>query len=109
MAVDICVVELVAMMGWYVNCNHIIVSIDYRLVPEFPYPTDIEDSKVAIRGVFAALHEHHIKYRDRKLTIGVNAELMQVAGVVHPYLLMEDLCPEECAKTYQEINKFLNT
>lgn len=202
------------------SIKHIVVSIEYRLAPEFAYPTGIEDAKAAVRGVFKVLEERKVAYKSRDLTligdsaggaicasiamdkefvaveqirkqvliypsldytlssasmetfasgyllekskvawyiesyfqnnenlkalspvygefytgmpqtlvvvashdpliaeglayyqnvlnVGVNAELLKVDGVVHAYLMLENLCPEECAATYQEINKFL--
>lgn len=202
------------------SIKHIVVSVEYRLAPEFPYPTGIEDTMAAVRGVFKILDERKIAYTNRDLTligdsagggvctsiamdeafvatekikkqvliypsvdytltspsletlgvgyllektkiewyfdsyfqhnenrqlaspvygkfykgmpqtlvvvashdpliaegttyyknvlnVGVKAELLQVDGVTHAFLMLENLCPEECAKTYQEINKFL--
>lgn len=202
------------------SIKHIVVSIEYRLAPEFAHPTGIEDAKAAIRGVFNVLEDRKIVYTSRDLTligdsaggavcasiirdkefvaieqikkqvliypsldytlnspsmetfgsgyllekskvawyiknyfqnnedlkaaspvygefytnmpqtlvvvashdpliaeglayyqnvlnVGVNAELLKVEGVVHAYLMLENLCPEECEITYQEINKFL--
>jgi acetyl esterase/lipase len=200
--------------------EHIIVSVDYRLAPEFAYPTGIEDAKAVIRNVFAILEERKIQYLNKELTIigdsagggicasivmdkefvathaikhqvliypsldytcslpstdafgegyllekskmqyyfrsyfqngedvrqvsplhgefyanmpktmvivaefdplidegilyqkyaaqvGVDSELLKVSGVVHAYLMLENLCPDECNNTYQEIGKFL--
>ncbi|TXI93095.1 MAG: alpha/beta hydrolase [Neisseriales bacterium] len=200
--------------------GHIIVSVDYRLAPEFAYPTGIEDAKAVIRNVFAILDERKIKYLNKDLSIigdsgggafcasivmdkefvamhsikkqvliypsldytcslpstdtfgegyllekskmqyyfrsyfqngegarqvsplhgefyanmpktmvivaefdplvdegilyqkyaaqvGVDSELLKVSGVVHAYLMLENLCPDECNNTYQEISKFL--
>lgn len=200
--------------------EHIIVSVDYRLAPEFAYPTGIEDAKAVIRNVFAILEERKIQYLNKELTIigdsagggvcasivmdkefvathaikhqvliypsldytcslpstdafgegyllekskmqyyfrsyfqngedarqvsplhgefyanmpktmvivaefdplidegilyqkyaaqvGVDSELLKVSGVVHAYLMLENLCPDECNNTYQEISKFL--
>jgi len=203
------------------SINHIVVSVEYRLTPEFPYPIGIEDTVVAISGVFKVLDQRKITYTSQDLTImgdsaggavcasmpmnkafvaaakikkqvliypsvdytltspsmetlgvgyllekakvewyfnsyfqhnedrkavspvygdfykempqtlvvvashdplsdegikyyknvqnaGAKAELLQVEGVVHAYLMLENLCPEECAETYQAINKFLS-
>lgn len=200
--------------------GHIIVSIDYRLAPEFAYPVAIEDCKAVIRNVFSILDERNIRYASKELAIigdsaggavcasivmdkefvvthaikqqvliypsldytcslpstdqfgegyllektkmqyyfnsyfqngedpklvsplhnefyanmpktlvivaefdplhdegilyqkyaaqvGVESELLKVAGVVHAYLMLENLCPEECQNTYQEIASFL--
>jgi acetyl esterase len=204
------------------SIKHIIVSVEYRLTPEFPYPTAIEDTMAAVRSVFKVLDERKMAYTNRDLTLigdsaggaicasivmneafvvaekikkqvliypsvdytltspsmetfgagyllektkvewyfesyfqnnenrqaaspvyshfyknmpqtlvvvgshdplitegisyyqnvlnaGAKAELLQIDGVVHAFLMLENLCPEECAKTYQEINYFLLT
>jgi acetyl esterase/lipase len=202
------------------SIKHIVVSVEYRLTPEFAYPTGIEDTMAAVRGVFNVLDERKMAYINHDLTLigdsagaaicasiamneafvkdqkikkqvliypsvdytltspsletlgvgyllekskiewyfksyfqnnenrqaaspvyghfykgmpqtlvvvashdpliaegttyyknvlnaGVHAELLQIDGVVHAFLMLENLCPEECAKTYQEMNKFL--
>lgn len=201
--------------------GHIIVSIDYRLSPEFTYPTGLNDCKAAISGVYAVLDERRVKYKDNGLALigdsaggalcasitqdrkllqstpitrqvliypsldytlssqsiekyavgyylekstiewyfsnycpitvdrrtispvygefhsampatlivsagydplqdeakhyydnmikaGASAELLHIDNVIHAYLSLEDLCKDECARTYQEINNFLN-
>lgn len=49
--------------------NHIVVSVDYRLSPEFAYPVAINDCKKAIANVFSVLDEWNIKYCNRNLTL----------------------------------------
>lgn len=202
------------------SIKHIVVSVEYRLTPEFPYPTGIKDAMAAVTGVFKVLDDRKIAYTNKNLTLigdsagaaicasivmnktfvadaqikkqvliypsldytlnspsmetfasgyllerskiewyfnsyfqngedrkavspvygdfyvgmpqtlivvasydpliaeglayyknvldaGVRAELLQVEGVIHAYLMLENLCPEECALTYDAINKFL--
>lgn len=45
--------------------NHIVISVDYRLSPEFAYPTGLEDCKKVIQNVFDVLEQRQIAYSNR--------------------------------------------
>ncbi len=56
---------------------------------------------------FDPLRDEGVLYYNNVLQVGARAELLQLDNVVHGYLMLESLCPEECQQTYQEISKFL--
>lgn len=49
-----------------------------------------------------------IAYAEKIQQAGGKAQLESINGVVHAYLMLENLCPAECLQTYQEMAKFLN-
>ena len=48
--------------------GNIVVSVDYRLAPENPYPAGLSDAKAVIENVWSLLESQHIPYT-RQLTL----------------------------------------
>lgn len=50
-------------------CNHLLVSVDYRLAPENPYPCGLLDARTAVEKIWIFLEQMEILYNPR-LSIG---------------------------------------
>jgi acetyl esterase/lipase len=55
------------------------------------------------------LHDCGVAYQQKLNSIGVKNQLITMSGLVHAYLMIENLCPDECAQTYQDIVQFLRS
>ena len=50
--------------------GNIVVSVDYRLAPENPYPAGLSDAKAVIENVWSLLDSQHIPYTRQLMLIG---------------------------------------
>lgn len=46
-------------------------------------------------------------YYSKLLEVGVATKLIKIPGVIHAYLMLENLCPQECRDTYNCIAEFI--
>lgn len=67
-------------------CN--VVSIDYRLAPEHPYPAGLEDAYTSLANLFLTLDEHRIQYQSKVILIGDSA-----GGAMATTLVQQDTSP----------------
>ncbi|KAK6995828.1 Esterase/lipase/thioesterase [Favolaschia claudopus] len=56
-----------------VNCRVVVVSVDYRLAPEHPFPIPVEDSYTAMKWTVDNAHSLHASPDKGFLTCGVSA------------------------------------
>ena len=63
--------------------QHVLVSVDYRLAPECPYPHALSDLKNVIQQVFSTLERLDIRHARRLAVAGDSAGAAIVASAVH--------------------------
>ena len=63
--------------------QHIVVSVEYRLAPECPYPAGLTDAYQAARHVFAVLDRRGVNYRPSLRLCGDSAGGALSATVAH--------------------------
>ncbi len=62
--------------------NHIVVSVEYRLAPENPYPTGLNDSYNVVKFIWKTLDDRNIKYKKELSLFGDSAGGAVIAGIV---------------------------
>lgn len=62
--------------------GHIVISVEYRLAPECPYPAAIEDSYAVVKGIWPVLDARGISYRKEMSLIGDSGGGALVASVM---------------------------
>lgn len=63
--------------------DHIVVSVDYRLAPEHPYPAGIEDACAAVRHVWETIDRHSLAHRHQLSIAGDSGGGALCATVAH--------------------------
>ena len=61
--------------------QHIVVSVDYRLAPECPYPAGVNDAYHAAKNVWSALDTRKLNYQRRLAIVGDSGGGALVASV----------------------------
>jgi len=63
--------------------HHIVVSVDYRLAPEHPFPAGVEDACAVVQHVWAVLDRNALKYHSRLSIAGDSGGGALCATVAH--------------------------
>jgi acetyl esterase len=66
-----------------VTSRHIVVAVDYRLAPEFPYPCGIEDAEVVVMNIHSLLEALSISYQQQFSIAGDSGGGAMAATLAH--------------------------
>jgi acetyl esterase len=71
--------------------NHIVISVDYRLAPECPYPAGIDDAITVVRNLWAPLQARKVNYSHHLSIAGDSGGGAICATIVHMTQYDEDI------------------
>ncbi|MCB1752315.1 MAG: alpha/beta hydrolase [Gammaproteobacteria bacterium] len=63
---------------------------------------------LVITAEYCPLRDEGKAYVDRLCDAGLRAEYLQFDGMIHAFLNLEELVPDQCAEAYRRIGEFLN-
>lgn len=94
-------------IGWYFD-HYFQHGEDRRAASPLhqPLPRTMPSTLVITAG-FCPLHDEGVAYAGRLHSAGHPCELKNYPDMIHAYLNLENLAPEACADTYQQIGAFL--
>ncbi len=64
---------------------------------------------LVITAQYDPLHSEGESYYDKLCAAGVEAKLSKIPGVIHAFLMLENLCPQECQESYRQIAEFIHS
>ncbi|GHA31032.1 alpha/beta hydrolase [Photobacterium aphoticum] len=71
------------------TCQHIVVSVDYRLAPEFPYPHGLNDCLASLVHLRDTLREHQLRFTPSVTVMGDSAGGALAATLVQQHRLLD--------------------
>lgn len=94
-------------IGWYFD--HYFTKSDDRIKASPLHGKFTSDlpSTLVFTAEFCPLRDEGIQYVQNVLEAGVQAERIHYSDMIHTFINMEDLVPEECESVYRSIAEFL--
>lgn len=65
------------------TARHIVVSVEYRLAPEFPYPCGLQDAETVVRKIATLLHARSYRYHPQISIAGDSGGGAMTATLAH--------------------------
>ena len=72
-------------------------------------PVERMPRTLVLTAEYCPLRDEGEAYVQRLRAAGVDAHLVDCAGMIHAFINLEDLVPEHCARVYAEIGRFLGS
>lgn len=64
---------------------------------------------LVITAEYDPLHSEGESYYSKLAATGVEAKLSKISGVIHAFLMLENLCKAECQETYRQVAEFIHS
>ncbi|MEB4589634.1 alpha/beta hydrolase [Candidatus Thiothrix sp. Deng01] len=91
---------------WLFDCYLQQAENRYAISPLFMPITPQYPKTLIVTAGYCPLHDEGIAYAERLTAGGIVCEHQDFAGMIHTFLNLEDLVPQECARLYQQVRDF---